>query len=48
MRDNGLAMIDWQLRYHFHIDPDTLSDTQWAEAVAALDRIRKEEAGKRD
>ena len=48
MRGNGLAMIDWQLRYHFHIDPATLSDTQWAEAVAALDRIRKEEAGKRD
>ncbi len=47
MKRDGLAMVDWQLRYHYHIDPDTLTDTQWAEAVAALNKIRKEEAGKR-
>lgn len=38
--------MDWQLRYHFHINPDELSDEEWATAFAALEKIRKEEAGK--
>ena len=48
MKRDGLAMMDWQLRYHYHIDPDTLTDTQRAEAVAVLNKIRKEEAGKKN
>lgn len=43
---NGFVQIDYQLRYHFHIEPDTLDDTEWATAIAALEKIRKDEAGK--
>ena len=34
------------LRYYMHIDPDTLDDVEWANAIAALVVIRKMEAGK--
>lgn len=45
MARNGYVQIDYQLRYHFGIDPDTLDDNEWATAIAALEKIRKEEAG---
>ena len=34
------------LRYYLHVDPDTLSDQQWATTIAQLENIRKSEAGK--
>jgi len=34
------------LRYYMHIDPDSLDDMEWANAIAALVEIRKMEAGK--
>ena len=32
------------LRYYMHIDPDTLSDEEWAWTIRYLIDIRKEEA----
>lgn len=34
------------LRYYLHVDPDTLTDQQWAAMIAQLTDIRKKEAGK--
>lgn len=47
MKRNGYVEMDFQLRYHFHIDPEELSDEEWATAIAALEKIRKDEAGKK-
>jgi len=36
------------LRYHLHIyDPEKLSDEEWAQQIAVLENIRKEEAKQR-
>ena len=35
------------LRYYLHVDPDTLSDQQWATTIAQLENIRSSEAGKK-
>ena len=35
---------DTLLRYYLHIDPDTLSDGEWAQTIAQLADIRKREA----
>lgn len=37
-------MLDAQLRYFFHIDPDELDDITWAMRVKELEYIRKKEA----
>lgn len=39
-------LLDAQLRYYMHIDPDGLTDEEWAAQIAALNWIRKKEAGK--
>ncbi len=36
--------MDAQLRYYFHIDPDSLSDAQWVRMIKELEWIRREEA----
>lgn len=32
------------LRYYLHVDPDGLSDEEWAQTIAQLADIRKREA----
>lgn len=39
-----IRKVDAQLRYYFHIDPDTLSDDEWIERYEELVWIRKEES----
>ena len=34
------------LRYYLHIDPDTLTDEQWAQATKQLADIRSREAAR--
>ena len=36
--------LDTQLRYYLHIDPDSLTDWEWAMRVNELMWIRKQEA----
>jgi hypothetical protein len=43
---NWIVQLDAQLRYYMHIDPDGLTDEEWALQVEALRLIRKKEAGK--
>jgi hypothetical protein len=38
-----LIQIDYALRYYLRIDPDGLTDEEWATAIAALNRLRKYE-----
>jgi hypothetical protein len=40
------VQIDYALRYYLHLDPDGLTDNEWATAIEALKWIRKQEAGK--
>jgi len=35
------------LQYYLHIDPDKLSDQQWAQKLAQLRHIRQAETGKK-
>jgi hypothetical protein len=42
-----LTLIDCALRYYLHIDPDGLTDQEWAASIEALRTIRKMEAGKK-
>ncbi len=44
---NSIAQIDVMLRYFLHIDPDTLTDEEWAIQVKSLEWIRKKESGKK-
>ncbi|MCD8080191.1 MAG: hypothetical protein LUF04_07210 [Bacteroides sp.] len=39
-----LRKLDAQLRYYLHIDPDSLTDLEWAMHVNDLKWIRSEEA----
>jgi len=39
--------MDTMLRYYLHIDPDTLTDQQWAETIKQLQHIRQAESGQR-
>ncbi|MDL2290398.1 hypothetical protein LJB95_03240 [Paludibacteraceae bacterium OttesenSCG-928-F17] len=41
----AVRIIDGQLRYYLHIDPDPLTDDEWAMQVKTLEYIRKQEAG---
>lgn len=36
--------LDTQLRYYLHIDPDSLTDREWAMRVNELMWIRRQEA----
>jgi hypothetical protein len=36
-------MNDYLIRYHLGMEPDNMSDEKWAEAIAFLEQIRKEE-----
>ena len=47
VKHNGFINVDYQLRYHFGINPEELSDEEWAIAIAALEKIRKEESGEK-
>lgn len=47
VKHNGFVNVDYQLRYHFGINPDKLDDEEWAIAIAALEKIRKEESGEK-
>ena len=40
---NGLVQVDYSLRYYLHIEPDALSDDEWAVAIKALEWLRKNE-----
>jgi hypothetical protein len=40
------VQIDAQLRYCLHLDPDALTDEEWAANIVALKRIREEESKK--
>lgn len=42
-----MGYLNTMLRYYLHIDPDTLSDQQWAQTIAQLRHIRQTEAGTR-
>ncbi|WP_418450187.1 hypothetical protein [Alistipes sp.] len=37
-------MLDAQLRYYMHVDPDSLTDEEWAMRVNELKWIRGKEA----
>jgi hypothetical protein len=37
---SGLIQIDYALRYYLHIDPDGLTDDEWAIAIEALKMLR--------
>jgi len=39
-----IRKINAQLRYYLHLDPDLLTDIQWANAWKELEWIREEEA----
>lgn len=42
-QDNSILLIDTILRYHLSIDPDELSDWEWAGSYAYLLEILKAE-----
>jgi hypothetical protein len=39
-----LIQIDYALRYYLHINPDGLTDEEWAIAIETLKKIREDEA----
>jgi hypothetical protein len=39
-----LLQIDYALRYYLHLNPDGLTDEEWAIAINALQYIRRQEA----
>lgn len=41
-----IGYLNTMLRYYLHIDPDMLTDQQWAITIAQLRDIRRKEAGK--
>ena len=43
-RRDWIRKLDTQLRYYLHIDPDSLTDWEWAMRVNELLWIRKQEA----
>lgn len=42
--DGDVLFLNTLLRYYMHIDPDILSDEEWAWTIRYLIDIRKEEA----
>lgn len=43
MSYNWIGYVDTMLQYYLHIDPNTLTDEQWAEKFAQLKDIRQRE-----
>ena len=41
---NDILYLNTLLRYYMHLDPDTLTDAEWAWTIRYLIDIRKEEA----
>jgi len=41
-----IGYYNTMIRYYLHMDPDNLSDQQWATTIAQLADIRKRESGK--
>ncbi|HOZ84533.1 MAG TPA: hypothetical protein PK191_03530 [Niabella sp.] len=41
-----LRIANAMIRYYFHLDPDILSDEEWAMRYNELIWVRKKEAGK--
>jgi len=39
-----IRQINAQLRYYLHLDPDKLTDVEWANAWKELEWVRSEEA----
>lgn len=44
MKANPVMYYDTMLRYHLHIDPEKLSDEEWAVQIKQLEDYRKKEA----
>lgn len=44
MDANPVVYVNTHLQYHLGIDPDTLTDEEWAEKYAQLADIRQKEA----
>ena len=44
MQYNKIGYINTLMRYHLHINPDELSDEQWAQTFKQLAEIRKTES----
>ncbi len=42
--DADVLFLNTMLRYYMHLDPDTLSDAEWAWTIRYLIDIRKAEA----
>lgn len=40
----SIRMLDAQLRFYMHIDPDLLTDREWAMRVRELQWLREKEA----
>jgi len=40
---NWIGFVDTMIQYYLHINPDELTDEQWAEKFAQLMEIRKKE-----
>ena len=38
-----MRIMNAQLRYYFHIDPEALTDEEWADRYCELKYIREEE-----
>ena len=43
VQDDWIGYADKLMRYHLHIDTDTLSDEKWAQTFKHLVDIRKQE-----
>ena len=39
-----VGYFDTLIRYYLHMDPDSLSDQQWAQTIAQLKHIRQSES----
>lgn len=39
-----MRQLDAQLRYYFHLDPDTLDEYTWVQRVKELEWVRSKEA----
>jgi hypothetical protein len=45
VENNWIGFVNTAIQYYLRIDPDNLSDEQWAEKFAQLMVIRENEAG---
>ena len=40
----SLQIVTTQLRYYLHLEPDNLTDEEWATSIISLEKIRIDEA----